>query len=135
MIIVSCFLKVHMEVVTWISKAKCTACVIGRHNSPKSKTVRFIAKFSFSIYLYRVFRATRFLELALFLYCWLVLVVYILRQSAWSNEPLKPTLILLKLYPFWKPNWAGRFRSFCSVTNYIINLETFRSWPKNLILS
>jgi len=45
-----------------------------------------------------VFHAATFLELALFLYCWLVIVVYTLRQKClvlWAF--LKPTLIILNL--------------------------------------
>jgi len=48
-----------------------------------------MAKFYFSIYLNRVFRATTFLELALFLYCWLVFVIYTQRRKClvlWAFE-------------------------------------------------
>jgi len=52
-----------------------------------------MTKFYFSIYLYRVFRASTFLELALFLYCWLVFVIYTLRQK------------YLVLWAFWSLPW------------------------------
>jgi len=129
-------IKVHKEVVTWISKAKCTACVIGSHNSLKSNSVRFMTKFYFSIYLYRVFRATTFLELALFLYCWLVFVIYTLRQKClvlWDFEAYPD--FVLKFILFESQIESVGLDPFCSVTNYLLSLETFRDWPKMLYLN
>jgi len=60
-----------------------------------------MAKFYFSIYLYRVFHASTFLELALFLYCWLVFVIYTLRQKClvmWAFWSLP--WLLIDIYPF-----------------------------------
>ena len=73
--------KVQKEERLVIQRRSVQQLKICSHNSQKSNTVMFIAKFYFSIYLYRVFHATTFLELALFLFCWLIFVIYTLRQK------------------------------------------------------
>jgi len=85
--------KVQKEEWLVIQRRSVRQLKIGSHNSHKSNTIRFIAKFYFSIYLYRVFHATTFIELVLFLYCWLIFVIYTLRQNC------------LVLWAFWSLPW------------------------------
>jgi hypothetical protein len=68
-------------------KGKCSAKEIGSHNQI-SQLVRSIAKcLFFQFYIYECSMQLLFLELAIFLYLLIGLVLYTLRQSAWYLEP------------------------------------------------
>ena len=60
---------------------------IGSRNSQITQLVRSIAYFFFQFYIYECSMQLLFLELVIFLYLLIDLVLYTLRQSARSSEP------------------------------------------------